>query len=192
MKLNLFWIPVTVAMITAGCATQHSSMARNAGGENSLQNVFELRAGSEVSSSTSTNESDQLTMASALALALEKNPSISAFSTEIRAKDAAALQAGLLPNPEPYFSQVRAVADDDEFRVSGRLRLKGNIGANVPDFVKVALVDETGKVIESRKVAYYPRLLSGRRKHREARFTARFDQAPPIWNDNTTGECELR
>ena len=88
-------------------------------------------------------------------------------------------QKDAVSNSWTYFSQVRAVADDDGFRVSGRLRLKGNIGANVPDFVKVALVDETGKVIESRKVAYYPRILSGRRKHREARFTARFNQAPP-------------
>ena len=104
MKLNLLWLAV-VAMITAGCATQHPSMARNAGGEKSPKNVFETGAGGEVSSSTSTSESvqtvpDQLTMASALALALEKNPSISAFSAEIRGKDAAALQAGLLPNPE--------------------------------------------------------------------------------------------
>lgn len=85
-----------------------------------------------------------------------------------------------VPNSKTYFSQVWAVADDDEFRVSGKLRLKGTIGANVPDYVEVALVNEAGKVIVSRKVAYYPRILSGGRKHRVARFTARFDQAPPF------------
>lgn len=88
-------------------------------------------------------------------------------------------QKEAVPNSRTYFSQVWAVTDDDEFRVSGRLRLKGSSGTNVPDNVEVALVDETGKVIESRRVPYYPRILSGKRKHRGARFTARFDQAPP-------------
>lgn len=83
------------------------------------------------------------------------------------------------PNSKTYFSQVWAVTDEDEFRVSGKLRLKGSLGHNVPDFVEVALVDDGGKIIEKQKVAYYPRTLTGRRKHCEARFTARFNQAPP-------------
>jgi hypothetical protein len=82
-------------------------------------------------------------------------------------------------NSKTYFSQVLAVAVDDEFRVSGKLRVKGRSGHNVPDFVEVALVDAEGKVIEKQKVTYSPRILTGRRKHREARFTARFDQVPP-------------
>jgi len=84
-----------------------------------------------------------------------------------------------VPNSRTYFSQVWAVADDDGFRISGKLRLKGPFGINVPDYVEVALIDEAGNIIDSRKVGYYPRILSGRRKHREARFTARFEQAPP-------------
>lgn len=85
-----------------------------------------------------------------------------------------------IPNSKTYFSQVWAVADENEFRVSGKLRLKGSLGHNVPDFVEVALVDAGGKIIEKQKVAYYPRILTGRRnKHREARFTARFNQTPP-------------
>jgi len=39
----------------------------------------------------------------ALALALARNPALSAFSKEIRARDAQALQEGLLPNPEMSF-----------------------------------------------------------------------------------------
>jgi hypothetical protein len=84
-----------------------------------------------------------------------------------------------IANSKTYFSQVYAVADDNELMVSGKLRLKGSFGTNVPDFVEVALVDGAGKVIESRKVAYYPRVLSGSRKHREARFTTRFSEKPP-------------
>ena len=41
----------------------------------------------------------QLTLRQALALALERNPELAAFSTEIRANEAAMLQAGALPNP---------------------------------------------------------------------------------------------
>lgn len=84
-----------------------------------------------------------------------------------------------VPNSKTYFSQVWAIADEDEFRVSGKLRLKDSLGMNVPNFVEVELVDDGGSVIEKQKVAYYPRILTGRRKHREARFTAHFNQAPP-------------
>jgi len=43
---------------------------------------------------------DALTLQQALALALLHNPELAAFSWEVRVKEAAALQAGLLPNPE--------------------------------------------------------------------------------------------
>jgi hypothetical protein len=84
-----------------------------------------------------------------------------------------------VPNSKTYFCEVWAVADDDEFRVSGKLRQKGTLGHIVADIVVVALLDDGGKINEKQKVAYYPSILTGRRKHREARFTARFNQAPP-------------
>lgn len=43
---------------------------------------------------------DVLTLKEALKLALLKNPELQAFSLEVRAKEAAALQAGLHPNPQ--------------------------------------------------------------------------------------------
>ena len=82
-------------------------------------------------------------------------------------------------NPQTYFSQVRTATDDNELIVSGRLLLKSSRGVNVPDFVEIALFDEEGKVIESQKVAYYPRMLTGGTRHREARFAARFPEIPP-------------
>lgn len=107
MKLNLFWVPVTVAMLTAGCATQHEATARNSAGNQPPQHVFELKADPKAGEATAPFASEpietvpeQLTMASAMGLALRNNPSLSGFSAEIRARDAAALQAGLLPNPE--------------------------------------------------------------------------------------------
>ena len=107
MKLNLFWVPVTVTLLTAGCATQHVATARNIAENEPPQHVLELKAGSRLGEPDSPATAgsvetvpDQLTMVSAMALALKKNPSLSGFSAEIRARDAAALQAGLLPNPE--------------------------------------------------------------------------------------------
>ncbi len=43
---------------------------------------------------------DAMTLSRALALALEKNPELAAYSWDIRAAEARALQARLLPNPE--------------------------------------------------------------------------------------------
>lgn len=104
MKLNLFWVPVTVALVTAGCVTQHDLMAHSIAEHDPPQHVLELKAGSRLGelASHDITESvpDELTMATAMALALKQNPSLSGFSAEIRARDAAALQAGLLPNPE--------------------------------------------------------------------------------------------
>lgn len=107
MKLNLFWVPVTVAMLTAGCATQHVATARNIAGSEPPPHVFELKAGNKAGEfispfapESAEDIPEQLTMASAMGLALRRNPSLSGFSAEIRARDAAALQAGLLPNPE--------------------------------------------------------------------------------------------
>lgn len=51
----------------------------------------------ETAAATVTGE---LTLRQALALALLYNPELTAFSWEVRAKEAEALQAGLLPNPE--------------------------------------------------------------------------------------------
>ncbi|MEW6520091.1 MAG: hypothetical protein AB1461_11815 [Thermodesulfobacteriota bacterium] len=81
--------------------------------------------------------------------------------------------------PQTYFTKVRAAADDGDFRVSGRLRLKGQPGLDIPDLVEVALLDTDGTLIDSQKVPYYPRIMGGSKHSREARFVARFDQTPP-------------
>lgn len=82
-------------------------------------------------------------------------------------------------DPRAYFSQVWAVPDNDAFKVSGELHLRGTIGVNTPDYIEVALVGTAGEVFEIRKVAYYPRTKNGRGMHRKALFTAQFDQTPP-------------
>ena len=107
MKLNLFWVPVTVAMLTAGCATQRVATALNFGGNEPPQHIFEIKAGQKAGELISPSAPEpvetvpeQLTTAAAMGLALRHNPSLSGFSAEVRARESAALQAGLLPNPE--------------------------------------------------------------------------------------------
>jgi cobalt-zinc-cadmium efflux system outer membrane protein len=49
---------------------------------------------------TTVPASGPITLRQSLALAIHNNPRLAAFSWEVRAREAAALQAGLLPNPE--------------------------------------------------------------------------------------------
>ena len=84
-----------------------------------------------------------------------------------------------VPHNQTFFRQIRAVEDDGAFRISGKLRLKGTLGVNIPDYVEVALLDEEGTVVETQRVGYYPRVLKGRNGHREARFSANFSKTPP-------------
>ncbi|MDT8421992.1 MAG: TolC family protein [Desulfuromonadales bacterium] len=56
-----------------------------------------------------------LTLAEALSLTLQHSPSLAAFSEEIRSRDAAALQAGLLPNPT-LAVDVENFAGEDELQ----------------------------------------------------------------------------
>lgn len=78
-----------------------------------------------------------------------------------------------------YFSRIWTVEHDGEFCVSGRLVLKGTIGAGIPEYVEVTLVKPDGEVLDAKKVAYFPRTLYGRPGHREGRFRATFAQVPP-------------
>lgn len=57
----------------------------------------------ELEAEVAPGTADQVTLATALAWALERNPRLAAFSWEIRAAEARELQAGLRPNPELLF-----------------------------------------------------------------------------------------
>ncbi len=84
-----------------------------------------------------------LTLADALALVLEKNPTLVAYSAEIRARDAAALQAGLLPNPEIGVEVENFAGEDD---------LQGFEGAETTIALS-QLIELGGKRSKRRKVA---------------------------------------
>lgn len=84
-----------------------------------------------------------------------------------------------VPHNRTYFNRVWAVEEDGRFKVSGRLRVKGNTRAFMPKFVEVVLLDSNGMVIDKSKVTYSPRVLSRRTRHRGARFAAYFMATPP-------------
>lgn len=65
-----------------------------------------------ISEPTAATATGELTLRQALALALLHNPDLAAFSWEVRVKEAEALQAGLLPNPELGIEMENFAGDD--------------------------------------------------------------------------------
>ena len=63
--------------------------------------------------SISETKNTNLTLDQALGLALTHNPALAAFDENIRAKDAAALQAGLRPNPELTIEMENFAGEDE-------------------------------------------------------------------------------
>lgn len=109
MDYRKFWVPVVVVLCVAGCVGQHPAIAPNRAETASLPiNLISEHPLSQiprdVPSATEAvpqiSASENLTLAKALALALQHNPTLAGFAEEIRARDAAALQAGLSPNPD--------------------------------------------------------------------------------------------
>lgn len=101
-KTALFWGMLVFGLI--GCAASRPDRTfpapRPLGSDLSTFRAHtESTTGPEPSVIEDEEPADTLTLRQALALALMKNPELSAFSSEIRAREAAALQAGRLPNP---------------------------------------------------------------------------------------------
>jgi len=85
-----------------------------------------------------------------------------------------------VPHRQTYFRNIWVENDEKGLRVSGKLHLKPTRAFNIPRYVEVSLVDKDGSIIETRKVEYYPRALTGGRHRRESRFRALFDKTPPL------------
>jgi len=92
-----------------------------------------------------------LTLRQALSLALMKNPELAAFSFSIRAKEAIALQAGLLPNPE-------IVVEAENFAGSGAFRRFEGTETTIQ---LSQLIELAGKPSKKRRVAALERDLAG-------------------------------
>ncbi|RJX34078.1 MAG: TolC family protein [Desulfurivibrio sp.] len=106
MNYRLFFICAALSLFACGCAAQ-----QRPAGQGLADPVYppivipadkppaQGVAGLTVTTAA-TGMVEQLTLADALSLAIRHNPTLAAFAEEIRARDAAALQAGLPPNPD--------------------------------------------------------------------------------------------
>ncbi len=95
MRTGPFVLSIFFVLVAAVPSwTQESAQTSTGISTNNQSNI----SGNRLTSPETKNT--DLTLGKALSLALTYNPALAAFDEEIRAKDAAALQAGLLPNPE--------------------------------------------------------------------------------------------
>ncbi|MEW6520087.1 MAG: TolC family protein [Thermodesulfobacteriota bacterium] len=106
MNYRLFFIYAALSLFACGCAAQQRPAGQGLADrvyppivvpadKPTAQGVAGL-----AETTAATGMVEQLTLAEALSLALRHNPTLAAFAEEIRARDAAALQAGLPPNPD--------------------------------------------------------------------------------------------
>ena len=92
-----------------------------------------------------------ITLREALALSLRNNPQLTAFSWEVRAREAAVLQAGLLPNPEVTFESEN---------IGGSGQLSGTDGAE-NTVVLSQLIELGGKRSKRRRLAQLEEAIAG-------------------------------
>jgi len=75
-------------------------------------------------------------------------------------------------------THVRVNAEDGKLIVKGEIRRKPAAVGLVPRFIKVDLLDANGRILDSRKVPYSPKIPGRRQRYRVARFTAEFPTVP--------------
>ncbi len=139
MCIGRFALPVLFfCLVATGALAQDHQGGKTSVPETKADGLFSVQTVKNPDKS-----GDHLTLADALALVLEKNPTLAAYSTEIRARDAAALQAGLLPNPEIGVEVENFAGEDD---------LQGFDGAETTIALS-QLVELGGKRSKRRKVA---------------------------------------
>jgi outer membrane protein, heavy metal efflux system len=105
----------------------------------------------ERSYSTPDDPNGVLTLSDALALALERNPDLAAFSWEVRAAEARTLQAGLRPNPE-ISVELEDVAGSGQFRSFDQAQTTVQLSQ---------LIETAGKRLKRRRVAGFDQDLFG-------------------------------
>ncbi len=102
LKISLLF-GITTLVLFSNCASYRT--AANYPEPRSLARVYQTYHAAERASKVDTASLEEeptgtITLRQALSLALLRNPELAAFSWEVRAREARALQASLLPNPE--------------------------------------------------------------------------------------------
>lgn len=155
MHLKAIILGVALLLGLTGCATDRSNTAfpelRPLGSD---LPVFRPPVKSEATQKPIEIEepTGTVTLRQALALALMKNPELQAFSWEVRAREAAALQAGLLPNP--------AIAADMQ-DLNGSGASIGDVRQPQTTLQLSQLIELGGKRSKRREVASFTRDLAG-------------------------------
>ncbi len=145
----LLGLVVAVALACAAPAPQVAATPRPLGSE---YPVYAATGGRDAArtSTTRTNPTRDLTLRDSLALALLENPTLAAYSWETRVREAEALQAGLLPNPE-------LTVEGEDFAGTGSFT--GYDGAQTTIFLG-QLIELGGKRSKRRRVATLERDLA--------------------------------
>lgn len=119
MNNLIIYVSVMTAFLVTGCSMHHTSLneysTENSAAEiNRHYETGDIFAFTFTETESNTGKaSDELSLPDALDLALRQNPQLAVSATEIRSRDAAALQAGLLENPELEV-EVENFGGDDE------------------------------------------------------------------------------
>ena len=106
MNYRIIGIPVAIVLLVAGSAAKYPETAHAFLNSDLSQNNLESTQGQSFADSLTENPiseplvPSELTLTKALALSLHYNPTLASFGMAVRARDAAVLQADLLPNPE--------------------------------------------------------------------------------------------
>lgn len=163
MEKKMFPVVIILGiLLLSGCA------ANSAGGGKSLKNapLQVIDKYDDKSSAASVNVKEpagEISLEDAVKATLEKHPELSAASYEIKAREGAAKQAGLLPNPKVFgeFDQIDGTGDysgkgmmETSFGVSQEIPLGGKISKNKKIAgveVKLAELNRTITYLELRK-----------------------------------------
>ncbi|MDD2600324.1 MAG: TolC family protein [Kiritimatiellae bacterium] len=115
-------IVTTICLLAMGCATERSANllpSAPLGQELPAIHIAAVAANSSQKPELFTiDPGSNLTLQQALALALMHNPELEAYSHEVRAAEARALQAGLPPNPELEFEMESFDRDGEGYNSS--------------------------------------------------------------------------
>ncbi len=96
-----------------------------------------------ISSLVKAEQSDNLSLATALSIATQDNPSLAQMQARYQAMSAIPLQRGSLPDPIISFNALNLPVDSFDLAQENMTQMQGGISQSVPFFGKLSLREET-------------------------------------------------
>lgn len=118
MRYSLIQTSLLVALLVQGCASTLRGPQAYLPEQRPLGGGLQIAGETPSAASTVEIAGSELTLSRALSRVLLYNPELAVFSWELRVREAEALQAGLLPNPELEFG-LESVASNEPFSDPG-------------------------------------------------------------------------